>query len=498
MGRGVLGGLGVIVLVVGVAAAAATGQSNTVGLGSETFEPGEVIVRFKPGLGTKMRSAALRAENATLGEPLLLPGTALVELPAGESVPAAVRDFEQRPEVLSAQPNFVYHAEATPTDPFYGYQWGLNQASDADIDAPEAWDLTTGSSTARVAIVDTGVEYDHPDLVGNIAVLGPDYYSGDGDPRDENGHGTHVAGTIGANGNNGVGVAGVSWRVGLMPIRVLGPTGSGTTASITNGFTYAAQHGARIINASLGGRNYDPLMAAVIAGASETLFVVAAGNGGGDGIGDDNELGSGTYPCNYAPANLLCVAATDLDDSLAAFSNYGGTSVDLAAPGVGILSTYPAGTQISLNGTSMASPHVAGTAALLLARNPGATVAQLRVALLGSVDVLAPLQTKVVTSGRLNAHKALLTLAPPAPPPPPLAQPRRPAERPCVVPRVTGKTVRRARVVLIARSCALGKVTRVYSRKVRKGRVLSQSRRPGARVPRTTRVHVVVSRGRRR
>jgi Subtilase family/PASTA domain len=236
----------------------------------------------------------------------------------------------------------------------------------------------------------------------------------------------------------------------------------------------------------------------VIAGASETLFVVAAGNGGGDGIGDDNELGSGTYPCNYAPANLLCVAATDLDDSLAAFSNYGGTSVDLAAPGVGILSTYPAGTQISLNGTSMASPHVAGTAALLLARNPGATVAQLRAALLGSVDVLAPLQTKVVTSGRLNAHKALLTLAPPAPPPPPLAQPRRPAERPCVVPGVTRKTVRRARVVLIARSCALGKVTRVYSRKVRKGRVLSQSRRPGARVPRTTRVHVVVSRGRRR
>jgi subtilisin family serine protease len=522
MRRGAFAAVAFAVLVLGATASAATERRGTSALRSasptQAFVPGEAIVRFKPGLATKAREALLDAGGATLDEELLLPGAALVNLASGESVSAAVAALEAGAGVLDAQPNYVYYADATPSDPFFNLLWGLQNAgqpvdgrwglADADIDAPEAWDLTTGTDAVKVAVVDSGIEYDHPDLVGNVVGPGWDFYSGDSDPRDENGHGTHVAGTIGANGDNGIGVTGVNWNVGLLPVRVLGPTGAGTSAMIANGFVYAVQQGAKIVNASLGGSIYDPLIAAAIAGAPGTLFVVGAGNGGGDGLGDDNDLAS-RYPCSFGSANLLCVAATDLSDSLATFSNYGTISVDLAAPGVKIGSTYVAGEYVYLEGTSMATPHVAGVAALLLARTPAATVAQLRAALLGSVDVLGTLGTKVATSGRLNAYRALVALAPPAPLPPPAPsllptspapqrQPRGPALRACVVPKVAGRALPRARRALRAGGCALGRVTHVYSRRVRKGRVISQSRRPQARLPGGTRVSVVVSRGRRR
>jgi subtilisin family serine protease len=518
MGRGVLAGLAASLLAAVATASAAMGQATSVVPYAHEVVPGEVIVRFKPGLGIESRRRILGTERAVLDRQLLLPGAALVNLAPGESVSSAVAALEQQAGVAYAQPNYVYQADATPSDPFFGVLWGLQNSgqlvddrsgtADADIDAPEAWNLTTGSDDVKVAVLDTGVDYDHPDLAGNIAALGWDFYAGDADPRDENGHGTHVAGTIGANGDNGVGVTGINWNVGLIPIRVLSPFGSGTTATITNGFAYAAQHGARVVNASLGGASYDPTLASTISAAAGTLFVFAAGNGGPDGIGDDNDLGPGYYPCSYPSANVVCVAATDLNDELASFSNYGPASVDLAAPGVKVGSTYVGGLYSYGDGTSMATPHVAGVAALMLARNPGATVAQLRAALLGSVDVLGSLGNKVATSGRLNAYRALLAIAdqpppplpPPPPPPSPVVQPlpRRAALKTCVVPKLTGKTVRQSRRALVARSCALGKVTRTYSRKVKKGRVLRQSRRPSARLPRATRVNVVVSRGRGR
>jgi subtilisin family serine protease len=436
----VLGGVAALALVATATAAAAVDSNNAV---PAEYVPGEVIVRFKPGV------------RPAVGARLSLPGARLVELPDGEDVAAAVRRFERRPDVVSAQPNHVYHTAVTPSDPFFGALWGLSS-----IAAPQAWDLTTGSNAVRVAVVDTGMEYDHPDLAANVTAPGWDFYAGDPDPRDENGHGTHVAGTIGANGNNDLGVAGVNWRVGLVPVRVLGPAGSGTTATITAGFRYAVEHGAKVVNASLGGSNYDPLMAATIAAAPETLFVVAAGNGGRDRAADDNDLHLPVYPCNYASANLVCVAATDASDSLAPFSNYGATSVDVAAPGVGIWSTYPSAGYSDMDGTSMAAPHVAGVAALMLARNPALTLAQLRAALLGSVDVLASLQGKIASAGRVNARKALLAVGP-APSPPAPAPPAPPAPPP--------KTVAEAPVRKVA-LCHRGRTIKVRKALVRKHR----------------------------
>jgi thermitase len=503
------GGLAVLALIALVIGATASASPEPFRI--TEFVPGEVIVRFKAGLGYQSRQGILWAEGARLDKQLGLPGAGLVKLPPGESVAAAVRAFERHADVLYAQPNYVYDADAIPSDPLFGTLWALHNAGQpvdgvsgtdgADIDAPEAWSITTGSDAVKVAVVDTGVEYDHPDLAGNIAELGPDFYSGDLDPRDENGHGTHVAGTIGAQGNNGVGVTGVNWDVGLMPIRVLGPTGSGTTAMIASGFAYAAQHGAKVVNASLGGATFDPTLADTISAAAGTLFVVAAGNGGADRVADDNDLsGQQIYPCSYAFANVLCVAATDLSDALASFSNYGATSVDLAAPGVRIGSTYVGGTYVQNQGTSMATPHVAGVAALLLASNPAASVATLRGALLSSVDVLPPLGGKVVSAGRLNAHKALLALAPasalPQLPPAPEPQPRSPLESACIVPHLRGRTVGQARRLLKVTRCILGTATPKFSRHIRRGRIISQSRRPAARFLLGTRVNVFVSRGR--
>ena len=255
-------------------------------------------------------------------------------MPRGKSVEAAASELEAQPGVAFAEPNYIYRPTATPNDPRFGALWGLHQATDRDIDAPEAWEEQTGSAAIKVAVVDTGVAYDHPDLAANM-LPGYDFFDGDGDPRDEDGHGTHVAGTIGAVGNNITGVAGVNWDVSLLPVRVLGTDG-GTVETVTNGFAYAAAQGAKVVNASLGGSGESEAMeAAIDAAASTTLFVVAAGN-----ASSDNDVFP-VYPCSYPSPNLVCVAATDETDGLAKFSNYGDGSVDLAAPGTRIESTWP-------------------------------------------------------------------------------------------------------------------------------------------------------------
>jgi subtilisin family serine protease len=335
--------------------------------------PGEIVVGFRSGVDGSERAAARSAADVHAQRNLLTRGVQLVEVDKGQGVQDAIAALEKRPDVRYAEPNWIYHATATtPNDPLFDSLWGLDNTgqvvngqagtADDDIDAPEAWDRSTGSASTVVAVVDSGVAPDHPDLAPNIwtnpgeiagnstdddgngkvdDVHGWDFVGNSNDPWDYNDHGTHVAGTIAARGNNGVGITGVAWQASVMPVRVLNALGSGSNAAITDGFTYAAANGAKVVNASLGGPAFSQAQADAIANHPSTLFVVAAGNGGADGIGDDNDGVTPTYPCNYTAANLICVAATDNTDTLAGFSNFGTTSVDLAAPGVDIESTRP-------------------------------------------------------------------------------------------------------------------------------------------------------------
>jgi subtilisin family serine protease/Ca2+-binding RTX toxin-like protein len=326
------------------------------------FVPGELLVRFKDGVGADQRAEAMRANGAERKRALRIPGLELVRLAPGRGVEATARALANRPEVAYAEPNWIYRASATPNDPRLDELWGLNQASDADIDAPEAWNTTTGSPSVVVAVVDTGVAYGHTDLAANIWVntdesvddgddddgngfgddiRGWDFFDGDNNPTDLNGHGTHVAGTIGARGNDAFGIPGVNWTVKLMPLRVLNADGIGSNVDVTLAFDYAGDNGAKVVNASLGCNDcFSQAMKDVIDAHPDTLYVVAAGNS------TANNDTAPHYPCAYTSANLLCVAATTNADELASFSNWGPTSVDLAAPGVGILSTWRGDTQL--------------------------------------------------------------------------------------------------------------------------------------------------------
>jgi subtilisin family serine protease len=307
------------------------------------------------------------------------------------------------------------------------------------MDAPNAWEVTTGSSDVIVAVVDTGVYYNHSDLTGNIALnngevphngidddgngyiddyFGYDFYSLDGDPVDENGHGTHCAGIIGARGDNGTGVVGINWTVGILPVRALGPRGGGSDADVAAGIQYAVDRGASIISLSLGGPSSSTVLDNSIQYARDAgvLVVAAAGNDS-----DDTDIYP-TYPANTPLENIVAVAATDSSDRLASFSNYGANSVHVAAPGVGIVSTYLANQLVSMSGTSMATPYVAGVAALMKAVNPSYTYPELKYALMVSSDPIAGLQGKIA-NGRVNAYRAVMTALSGVTPPPPVAAP---------------------------------------------------------------------------
>jgi subtilisin family serine protease len=354
--------LGVLPVTAG-AAAPAGAILHSAGPSGPAAAPGEIVVGFRSGVDSARRVAARSAADVHVKRNLLARGVQLVTVDRGQSVQEAIAALEKRPDVRYAEPNWIYHAASTtPDDPLFGSLWGLDNTgqtggtADVDIDAPEAWDHNRGSASTVVAVVDSGVAWDHPDLApnmwsnaGEIAgngidddgngkvddVRGWDFVDADSNPWDYNDHGTHVAGTIAARGDNGVGVAGVAWQASIMAVRALNAVGSGSNANITDAFTYAADNGAKVVNASLGGPLRSQAMSDAITAHANTLFVVAAGNDN-----RDNET-TPVYPCNYTAANVLCVAATTNIDGLASFSNRGATSVDLAAPGVGILSARP-------------------------------------------------------------------------------------------------------------------------------------------------------------
>jgi subtilisin family serine protease len=356
-----------------------------------------LLVRFDPDADRLDRSAAAATvEGVVTAGPV--PGIRVVDLPFGSDAVAAAAALTTDPAVAWAQPDWIVRASRTPNDPYFPSTWGMTR-----VDAPSAWDVSIGAGVT-VAVVDSGVDASHPDLAAAVAP-GWDWVGDDADPSDEHGHGTHVAGIVAAGGDDGVGVAGMAWGSRVMALRVLDANGMGFSSDIAAAFDHAGNQGVRVVNASLGGAGRDLATEAAIARHPETLYVLAAGN-----AGTDNDAAP-VYPCAYPLPNVVCVAATTESDDLAGFSNIGATTVHLAAPGSAIVSTYPAGGWATMSGTSMAAPHVAGAAALVLAQRPDLSAAGVRAALLDSADRLPALVGRTVSGGRLNVARALALTA---------------------------------------------------------------------------------------
>lgn len=441
------------------------------------FIEGEVLVQFAPTASASERAAARaevqgQAAEAIQTAAMRSAGAGVLErisLAKGVPVERAIQALANRPGVVFAEPNWKLSTAATSNDPYYttsGRLWGMYGDDSPSASGPtgtsnqfgsqaeKAWDAGfTGSSSVVVGIVDEGVDISHPDLAANIWI-NPFEVAGDGLDNDGNGyvddingwdffygdntvfnagedsHGTHVAGTIGGSGGNGIGVAGVNWNVSMISTKFLGP-GGGSTSNAIKAIDYLTdlknRHGINLVasNNSWGGGGYSSaLHSAIIRGANAgILFVAAAGNGGSDGVGDSNDT-TANYPSNYSTLQgtttqraaayeaVVAVAALTSSGGLASYSNYGSTTVDIAAPGSSINSTLPGGTYGNYSGTSMATPHVTGSVALYASAYPGASAATIRNAILNSARPTSSLAGKTVTGGRLDVAAAL-NAAPP-------------------------------------------------------------------------------------
>ena len=349
-------------------------------------------------------------------------------------VETLVSFLQSLPFVEFAEPNHIVSIATSPNDPEFPQLWGLfnTTAPGADIGVGSAWKVTTGSASQVVGMVDTGIDYNHPDLAANIwkapakftvtiggkSITCPANSQGFNaitdtcDPLDDNKHGTHVSGIVGATGNNAAGVVGVNWKVRLMGLKFLDKSGSGTMANAIKAIEFAIQakqvfastKGAdvRVLSNSWAVTAYSSALLNQInrANTHNMLFVAAAGNN------NTNTDSKPYYPASYTAANVVAVAATTKVDEKALFSNYGAKSVDLGAPGAGILSTIRGGKYAAYSGTSMAAPHVSGAAALVLSKCP-MTTADLKKLLLGSVKPLPSLAGITVTGGRLDVNAAI-------------------------------------------------------------------------------------------
>jgi subtilisin family serine protease len=440
------------------------------------FVAGELLIKFRPGVAENTKAAARALAGAARRQRLRTNGSGELELaalPARAAVLAAIAAVRRHPAVVYAEPNWIYTHQAVPDDPSYaaGSLWGMygdgtSPANAFGSQAAEAWAAghTGGGSTVYVGIIDEGIDFRHPDLAANIwtnpfdpsdgidndgngyvdDLHGWDFfennnsiYDGAAGDNQTDSHGTHVAGTIGAVGNNATGVVGVNWSVTMIAGKFLGPSG-GTTAAAVRAIDYfvdlKARHGLNIValNNSWGGGGYSQALheAVIRAANADILFVAAAGNGNASGQPVNNDI-TPHYPSSYrttvgtpnlaAAAYDTVVAVTSLTSSGAksSWANYGRTTVDLGAPGSAIRSTTPNGTYASFSGTSMATPHVTGAAALYAAMNPGSPAASIRAAILGTTAFTSSLNGITVTNGRLNIGNFLAPPPlPPLPPPP--------------------------------------------------------------------------------
>ena len=412
----------------------------------------EILVRFKPGVSLdEIRRIAARQNDLMEDEIEAVKGLVAIDDLDNADAETTARQYAAMSDLVEyAQPNYEIRLDppgipaskrdllyrrglGRPNDPQFEQQWALNNLGQdggkerADIDALKAWLTTQGSEKIVVAVLDTGVDYTHKDLVSNMwtrpdsipqyaddelgsfdDVHGFDADTNAADPMDDNGHGTHCAGIIGAEGDNNEGIAGVNWNVSIMPLKFLGRGGFGSTKNAIESINYAIDRkqkgvNVRVINASWGSTQYSRALEDAIRAAGEQgiLFVAAAGNSS-----TDNDKRA-HYPSNFNLPNVISVAALDRTDSMATFSNFGAKTVHIAAPGREILSTWLNGVYREASGTSMAAPQVSGVAALILANEPNLSVDKLRERILRSVDKLPALDGKVASGGRVNAAKAV-------------------------------------------------------------------------------------------
>jgi Subtilase family len=423
--------------------AAAQGQPprRSVLVNNHEAVAGEVLVKFLRQPGTEERLQLERQIDADESEAFGVGFRRMHSRRLG--VLALIASLRAHPVVAYVEPNYLWHATVSPNDPQFPNLWALRNVGQniggsgtagADIHASSAWAIATGSRANVVTVVDTGVDYAHQDLaanmwsapttfnvtIGGTTVTCPagshgfNAISRTCDPMDDNNHGTHVAGTIGAAGSNAMGVTGVNWTASIMATKFLDSTGTGNTADAINAIEFSIQAksrfgsaaNVRVLSNSWSGAGFSQALLDEInrANANGMLFVAAAGN---DGSNNDT---TPAYPANFAAANVVAVAATDNTDRLASFSNFG-LSVHLAAPGVFILSTTRGNGYQYFSGTSMAAPHVSGAAALVLSRCALGTAA-LKSAIIGNVDAVAGLAGKVSTGGRLNVDRILRACAP--------------------------------------------------------------------------------------
>lgn len=411
---------------------------------SALYVPGEVLVKVKPGFGTKFLSRKGNLSATVKKELKLLSGDYYLLKSHNKSTVSLVSSLESLPEVSFAEPNYIYRAFGISnrnSDPLYGKLWGLKNTGsnepdrnggqsptpgvrNADIDAEKAWNISKGSQKVVVAVIDTGVDYNHPDLknkmwknlkevpANGIDDDGNGYiddYHGwnankdNGNPLDGNGHGTHCAGTIGAEHNNGMGVAGVMKDASLMAVKFLSDEGSGTLADAVEAINYATKMNVDIMSNSWGGGGYSQALKDSIEAAKNRgiIFVAAAGN---DSSNNDQRA---SYPASYEVDNVISVASHTAQDVLSSFSNYGRRSVHVAAPGSNILSTTPNGEYKVYSGTSMATPHVSGVIGLLLSNTGRLPVLEVRNRLMATTVPVAAYRKTTASGGRVSAYNLL-------------------------------------------------------------------------------------------
>ncbi|MFK7981409.1 MAG: S8 family serine peptidase, partial [Saprospiraceae bacterium] len=416
-----------------------------------SYVPQEVLVKWKARTSAAEISNLSQSLKAIQTQYFKNVNIEVWSIPADVNVLDLIKKYQDYPNIEFISPNYIYSANAfIPNDFQFDNQWNMANIGQtggsigADVGMINAWDIQRKSPNVKVAIIDAGIDWKHPDLVENIwqnlgedadgdgqvlewngiewvldpgdennidddgngyvdDFIGWDFVNNDNDPYDDNFHGTHAAGVIGAKGNNGIGIAGITWDVQMAALKFLDVDMLGTTANAIAAINYAVAANMHISNNSWGGNAYDPALYAAIQQAANQnhLFIAAAGNNG------ENADQLPIYPAAYNLPNIISVASTNHQDSLSSFSNYGANTVDLAAPGSQILSCFPNNSYTTISGTSMAAPHVTGACALLLGQNPNKTNAIIKSDLLSSVDVIAALTNKTVSNGRLNVCKLL-------------------------------------------------------------------------------------------